>query len=54
MHSIAIYLACVAGVEGEGEGEGEGKNECAKRVRVTEGVGDACKNAIDFFIPPPN
>ena len=30
------------------------KNERAKSVTEGEGEGDACKDAIVFFIPPPN
>ena len=43
---ILPIVACVAGVEGEGKG----KKQRAKRVRE----GDACKDAMVFFIPPSN
>ena len=45
---LRATIACVAGVEGEGKG----KTQHAKRVSVREG--DACKDAIVFFIPPSN
>ena len=41
-------VACVAGVEGEGKG----KKQRTKCVSVRKG--DACKDAIVFFIPPSN
>ena len=49
-----IVLACVAGVR---RGGGKGKDERVKREKIGRGriaVGDACKDAIAFFIPPAN
>ena len=47
-HLDSRCLACMAGIKGEAKG----KNEHPKRLSMTEG--DACKDAIAFFIPPSN
>ena len=47
VHLARLCLACVAS-----EGEGKVKDEHRKRRRIA--VGDACKGAIVFFIPPSN